>query len=166
MTAISVSERLLEMAAFYTPLALTVTVPVLRETDVLSVMMVHMNDADTAYLDMPHCSTCLRKRKASTYASAQEKMLSAEHAARRRRGMKILAVGRDPTLLAEVCACLNPHAGRLSARSKPYEWKMLRRCLRCIPSPIRKNTSLICMRAARPFSRGRPTTQFPLLCVQ
>ena len=26
MTAISVSERLLEMAAFYTPLALTVTV--------------------------------------------------------------------------------------------------------------------------------------------
>lgn len=48
--------------------------------------------------------------------------------------MKILAVGRDPTLLAEVCACLNPHAGRLSARSKPYEWKMLRRCLRCIPS--------------------------------
>ena len=107
---------------------------------------------------MPYCSTCLRKRKASTYASAQEKMLSAEHAARRRRGMKILAVGRDPTLLAEVCACLNPHAGRLSARSKPYEWKMLRRCLRCIPSPIRKNTSLICMRAARPFLRGRPTT--------
>ena len=27
MTAISVSERLLEMAAFYTPLALTVTLP-------------------------------------------------------------------------------------------------------------------------------------------
>ena len=30
MTAISVSERLLEMAAFYTPLALTVTMEVAR----------------------------------------------------------------------------------------------------------------------------------------
>ena len=28
MTAISVSERLLEMAAFYTPLALTVTIKI------------------------------------------------------------------------------------------------------------------------------------------
>ena len=32
MTAISVSERLLEMAAFYTPLALTVTVRKKRHT--------------------------------------------------------------------------------------------------------------------------------------
>lgn len=31
MTAISVSERLLEMAAFYTPLALTVTVEKMKK---------------------------------------------------------------------------------------------------------------------------------------
>ena len=31
MTAISVSERLLEMAAFYTPLALTVTLRITKE---------------------------------------------------------------------------------------------------------------------------------------
>ena len=40
MTAISVSERLLEMAAFYTPLALTVTFKV--NYDPISTILFHL----------------------------------------------------------------------------------------------------------------------------
>ena len=57
------------------------------------------------------------KKESIYYASAQEKMLSAEHAARRRRGMKILAVGRDPTLFGGG-VCLFKPACRASERKE------------------------------------------------